>query len=108
MSVKDEFEDRFGPVDEEILVYMHQEWFEKLAKNKGIEQVLTRKNEIELVYSMESSKNIDSQELFMKAYKICKNFKFSYHSLKVHVTLTLSGLEKHPIYYLIDLIKEEN
>ena len=108
LSVKEEFEDRFGKVDEEILVYMYQEWFEKLAKQKGIEQVITKKNEIELVYSMETSKSINSEELFMKAYKISRKFKFSYHSLKFHVTLSLNNLDKHPIYYLIDLLNLEN
>lgn len=108
LSVKAEFEDRFGPSSEEILVYMHQEWFEKLAKKVGIEEVKQNPKEIELIYSMEASKNINSQELFMKAYKISPNFKFSYHSLRVHVTLSLNKLERHPIYYLIDLINDEN
>ena len=108
LSVKAEFEDRFGPSSEDILVYMYQEWFEKLAKKVGIEEVKQNPKEIELIYSMEASKNINSQELFMKAYKISPNFKFSYHSLRVHVTLTLNKLERHPIYYLIDLINDEN
>ena len=108
LSIKEEFEDRFGLVDEELLIYMHQEWFEKLAKKVGIEQVITKRDEIELIYSIDASKNINSEELFLKAYKISRNFKFNYHSLKVHVTLSLNNLERHPIYYLIDLIKEEN
>ena len=107
LSVKEEFEDRFGRVDEEILIYMHQEWFEKLAKEKGIEEVKQTKTEYELVYSMEASKNINSEELFMKSYKICRNFKFSYYNLRVHVILSLNNLERHPIYYLIDLLKED-
>ena len=105
-EVKAEFEDRFGPASEEILIYMHQEWFEKIAKLKGIEQVKQGKYEIELIYSIEESKNINVEELFMKSYNISSNFKFSYHNLRLHVTLTLNNLEKHPIYYLIDLLNE--
>ena len=41
----------------------------------------------------------------MKAYKISRNFSFNYSNLRFHVTLTLKGLEKHFIYYLIDLFK---
>lgn len=45
LSVKAEFEDRFGPSSEDILVYMYQEWFEKLAKKVGIEEVKTNPKE---------------------------------------------------------------
>ena len=31
-SVKAELEDRFGTLDNDMLVYMYEEWFEKLAK----------------------------------------------------------------------------
>ncbi|MBQ8472499.1 MAG: transcription-repair coupling factor [Bacilli bacterium] len=108
LSIKEEFEDRFGQVNEEILIYMHEEWFEKLAKLKGIEEVKQSKNEIELIYTMDETKKINSEELFMKSYKICRNFKFSYHNLRLHVTLSLNNLERHPIYYLIELINDEN
>ena len=108
LSIKEEFEDRFGQVNEEILIYMHEEWFEKLAKLKGIEEVKQSKNEIELISTMDETKKINSEELFMKSYKICRNFKFSYHNLRLHVTLSLNNLERHPIYYLIELINDEN
>ena len=106
LSVKDEFEDRFGPATDEILTYMHQEWFEKLAKKVGIEEVKQNKNEIELIYTIEASKEINGEELFMKSYKISKNFKFSYHNLRFHITLSLKNLERHSVYYLIELLKE--
>ena len=108
LAVKEEFEDRFGPASEEILVYMHEEWFDKLAKEKGIEELKQSKDSIELIYNIESSKNINGEAMFIKAYKISRNFSFSYHNLRVHITLSLRGLEKHPIYYLIDLLNEEN
>lgn len=107
VSIKNEFEDRFGKVDEEIQIYMYQEWFEKLAKEKGVEDVKTTKDSYELIFSIEASKNINPEELFVKAYKISRNFNFSYHALKIHIKLSLYNLERHPIYYLIDLLKEE-
>ncbi|MBR3660381.1 MAG: transcription-repair coupling factor [Bacilli bacterium] len=106
LNVKEEFEDRFGTPTEEILVYMHEEWFDKLARNKGIEEVKQNKDSIELIYNIDSSKQIDGESMFMKAYHISRNFTFSYHNLRVHVILSLKGLDKHPIYYLIDLLKD--
>ena len=107
LSVKNEFEDRFGKASDEILVYMHEEWFDKLARSKGIETIKQTKDAIELIYDIDSSKNINGEEMFIKAYQISRNFSFSYHNLRIHIMLALKGLEKHPIYYLIDLLKED-
>ena len=104
LSVKEEFEDRFGKVSEEILIYMYEEWFDKLARSKGVEEIKQEKDSIELIYNIDESKNLNGEEMFMKAYKISRNFTFSYHHLRVHVTLSLKDLDKHPIYYLIDLL----
>ncbi len=106
LMVKEEFEDRFGKATDEILVYMHEEWFDKLAKIKGVEEIRENKDSMELIFNIDVSKSINGEELFLKAYKISRNFTFSYHNLRVHVTLSLKGLDKHPIYYLIDLLKD--
>ena len=106
LSVKEEFEDRFGTPTDEILIYMYEEWFDKLARSKGIEEIKQTKDSIELIYNIDESKKINGEEMFMKAYNISRNFKFSYHNLRFHITLSLNGLDKHPIYYLIDLIKD--
>ena len=105
LKVKSEFEDRFGKVDSEIEIYMLEEWFEKLAKSIGIEKSIQTKDKVELTFDIDHSKNINGEELFMKAYKISRNFSFNYSNLRFHVILNLKGLEKHFIYYLIDLFK---
>ena len=106
LSVKEEFEDRFGKVDKEILIYMYEEWFDKLARSKGIENVKQDNDSYELIYSIDESKKINGEEMFVKAYKISRNFSFSYNNLRVHIKLSTKGLEKHAIYYLIDLLKD--
>ena len=98
--------DRFGRVSDEILIYMYEEWFDKLARSKGIEEIKQTKDSIELIYNIDESKKINGEELFMKAYNISRNFSFSYHNLRLHITLSLKNLNKHPIYYLIDLLKD--
>ena len=104
-EVKTEFEDRFGKIDKEIEIYMLEEWFEKLAKEIGIEKSIQTKDKIELIFNMDKSRTINKEELFMKSYKISKNFKFNYSNLRLSVILEFKGLEKHFIYYLIDLFK---
>ncbi len=108
LVVKAEFEDRFGKVTDDILIYMYEELFEKLAKSKGVIDVLEERYQIELVFSIEATKEIDGEALFMKSYQISHNFKFSYHNLRLHISLNLNKLEKHPIYYLVDLLRDSD
>ncbi len=106
LEVKAELEDRFGKISEEIFIYMQEEWFEALAKQVGIEEVFENKDSVELVYSIDASREIDGEELFQKSFTISRDFKFSYHNLRLHIILPFKNLEKHYIYYLIDLLKE--
>lgn len=106
LDVKSEFEDRFGKINDDILVYMHQEWFEKLAKEMGIEKVIQSKKDIKLIFDIDMSKQINNEELFMRSFEISKYFTFNYSNLRLNITLDTRRLEKHYIYYLIDLIKD--
>ena len=49
-SVKAELEDRYGALDNDMLVYMYEEWFEKLAKKVPLVNVWQTKNSIELLF----------------------------------------------------------
>lgn len=42
-KVKSELEDRFGKIDEDMLIYMYEEWFEKLANKLEINHVIQTK-----------------------------------------------------------------
>ena len=43
-AIKDELTDRFGKLDENIIIYMYEEWFEKLASDLGIKNIKQTKN----------------------------------------------------------------
>lgn len=55
-EVKNELEDRFGKVSEDLIIYMHEEWFEKLANKIGIKQIRQTKNFIEITLDKELTK----------------------------------------------------
>ena len=105
LAVKEEFEDRFGKVNEDILIYMYEEWFEKLALEKGVLEIKQTPKEIKLIFSIEASQSMNRQEMFLKAYNISRNFNFTYAGSQICITLILKDLIKHPVYYLIDLLK---
>ena len=105
LQVKDELEDRFGKLEEPLIIYMYEEWFEKLAKKLEIIEVRQSKNSIELIFSEEMSKKIDGEQIFMDATKITPMFRFGVRGPCFAVILDTIRLEKNYIYYLIELLK---
>ena len=103
--VKEELEDRFGQLDEVMTIYMYEEWFEKLAKQVGIYQVRQTKNSIELIFNEAKSKMIDGEKLFLDAFRISPMFRFSMRGNCLSVILDTIKLERHYVYYLIDLLQ---
>ena len=106
ISVREELEDRFGKLDENIIIYMYEEWFEKLAKKVDIKNVHQNKNSIELVFAEKFVKNIDTEELFITAFKITPMFRFLSKGNNLVIVLDIIKLDKHPIYYLTQLLNE--
>lgn len=103
-EVKADLEDRFGKLNETIIIYMYQEWFEKMAKNLGIEKVNQTKNSLELVFSLESTSKIDGEKLFTDAFNITPMFRFKMLNDRLIIVLDTIKLDKHYIYYLVDLL----
>ena len=106
ITVKDELEDRFGKVDEKILIYMYEEWFEKIAKKLEVEKVNQTKNYIELIFSQEISNKIDGEKLFIDAFNISRMFRFQMKSGHLIIILDTIKLEKNSIYLLIELLNK--
>jgi len=104
-EVKEEIEDRFGKVSEDMLIYMYEEWFEKMAKYWQIEKIMKNRNSLELYFSKEMTMQIDGEQLFLDAFKITPMFRFKMTSSRLVIILDLIQLEKHYIYYLIDLLQ---
>ena len=104
-EVKAEIEDRFGKVNEDMLIYMYEEWFEKMAKYWQIEKIQKTRNSLELYFSPEMTMEIDGEQLFLDAFKITPMFRFKMTSSRLVIILDMIQLEKHYIYYLIDLLQ---
>ncbi len=102
LEVKSEIEDRFGTLSESVIIYMYEEWFEKLAKSLDIVQVKQTKNSIELYFSPETSNKVDGEKLFMDAFEISRMFRFQMKSNMLIVILDTTKQEEH---YLITLTK---
>lgn len=105
-EVQADLEDRFGNLDETIIIYMYQEWFEKLAKSLEIEKVNHTRNSLELIFSKEMTTKIDGEKLFTDAFHITPMFRFKMREEKLIIVLDTIKLEKHYVYYLVELLSK--
>ena len=103
-EVKSELEDRFGKINEDIIIYMYEEWFEKLASKVKVSNVHQTKNSIELVFPMDVVSKMDTEELFMDAFRVSNMFRFISRGNNLVIVLDIIKLEKHPVYYLVELL----
>lgn len=105
LSIKEELEDRFGKLDESMIIYMHEEWFEKIAKSLDVIEVRQTRNSIEIIFSEEKTKELDGESIFIEATKISSMFRFAMRGPCFIIILDTIRLEKHYIFYLLELLE---
>ncbi len=102
--IKEELEDRFGKLSEDLIIYMYEEWFEKLAEKLKITKVRQTKNSIELNFIPEVVAKLDIEDIFMEAFYVSNMFRFVSKDNGLCIVLDIIRLDKHHIYYLVSLL----
>jgi transcription-repair coupling factor (superfamily II helicase) len=105
MEVKKELEDRFGSINEKLENYMYEEWFEALAKQLEIKNVIQNDRLIEIEIPENISREIKGDKLLLDASSISRNISLKYHNEKIIITLNLFGLEDNYVVYLVKLLE---
>ena len=103
-EVKNEFEDRFGKIPDTIIIYMYSRWFEHLATSLEISNIKQNRQIIQIVLPEDISMLLNYSSLFLESQKISKNIRFKVIKNNLIVILDLNNLDKHFIYYLIDIL----
>ena len=103
-NVKRELTDRFGKLDDDVIIYMYSEWFEKLATDI-VDKIKVNRNSVDVIFNKNITSKIDGKALFMDVNKLSRMFRFSMKDNSLIITLDTIKLDKHYIYYLIDLVK---
>ncbi len=103
-KVKEELEDRFGKIDNDMEIYMYEEWFTNLCKMLNITNIKKTDRFIEIVLPEELSSNIKGDKLLFETMSISNKFNLKYQHNNIIITLFYKGLEKHYVYYLVKLL----
>ncbi len=104
-EIRKELEDRFGKINEEIIIYMYEQLFEHMASNLNIKNVIQNDKKIEITFEKEITKKINGEKLFIDSLDITKNLRFSLRGDCLTITLDLFNLPKHYIYILVKLLE---
>ena len=102
--VKNELEDRFGRLNDDLIIYMYEEWFEKLASKLKLSKVKQTKNSIEMYFPENIVSKLNTEDIFMDAFYITNMFRFISRGNELIIVLDVIKLERHPIYYLVELL----
>lgn len=105
LEVKNELEDRFGKVDPTMMIYMYEEWFDKMAHQLGIKQIRQTNNFIEITIPKDLTQQLDGEKLFIDVLALSRMFRFGSRGNQLLITLDIVKLDKHFIYYLVDLLQ---
>lgn len=104
IKIKQELTDRFGKLDEDIVIYMLEELFQVNAKKKGVFKVEQLQNVITIYFNNIVSKKQDGAELLSRLFNISSNFEVKYSNNILRISLELKNLKMHFIYYLIKML----
>lgn len=89
-----ELEDRFGNVDDELLIYMYEKIMKTYCKKLDIYKI-DKKNRryLNFVFTKDKSSNVDGMKLFSKA-SAYKYITLTYLNNEIHVLLEIQGRDK--------------
>lgn len=103
--IKKELEDRFGTLNDEILIYMHEELFENKAKQFNIKRIVQTKNSISIHIPSSLTENLNGDQLFLDVCSLTRKFRFGMKNKELIITLDTVTLDKHYIYYLLEMLE---
>ena len=104
VEVEKELRDRFGNFDEKLRVYMYEEWFEKLAEVLHITKVIQNDKIVQIEIPSMAVMKLKFEKIFLQIYNICPKAQLKSLGNIVYITIPLHNLEKHFVYYLVDIL----
>ncbi|CCV65039.1 Transcription-repair coupling factor (Superfamily II helicase) [Paracholeplasma brassicae] len=99
-----ELEDRFGRVDQELIVYMYEKLFKKYCSKLGVEKTIKSKTDLTILLSIEASKQVNGEKLFLATNEIDASIQLGYLHERVSITLIIKQSEKHYLYQFIEYL----
>ena len=104
-EVLSEIKDRFGITNQELELYAHEKYIEKMLIAENIKINENDNLKVVLKITKQSYQNINIEELFIKTMNITTKFNFTYKNDNILITLLKATLDKNYLYYLEELLE---
>ena len=83
---------------------MYSKWLEELANSLNINDITENNLFVEFSLSKSIVDKVDVQNLFVYSNNVTNKVRFNYKNNRLYIKILLSGLEKHFVYYLTDIL----
>lgn len=103
-----EYTDRYGKLNEEILLYMEEKYLEYLLKSKGIETFKELKDEVQLNFDEETTAKINYKSLSQCANQYAPLFMFSLKNKRIIIHINPKDYDTSYIYTLTKFLENIN
>lgn len=97
-KLKKQLIDRFGPIDQELILYMYEKLYKKQSYKMGVEKTKVNKNSVELIINKETSDKMDGMKLFELSNHFDIPVKLGYIRGKVTIEFDLTNETRHWLY----------
>lgn len=104
-SLITEYTDRYGALNQDILLYMETKYLEHLLKSKGIENFKETKDEILVNFDEEITKKINYKDLSHTATKFAPLFTFSLKNNRIFIHVNPKDYQTSYIYTLTKFLE---
>lgn len=106
--LKSEFTDRYGVLDEEILLYMESKYLEHLLKVNDVETFKEEDTCVTLIFSSEKTSKLNFKMIYELSIQLDTKFRLDYDSRrrKVSITINPANYELSYIYKLTEYLEK--
>ncbi|VEU83017.1 transcription-repair coupling factor [Acholeplasma hippikon] len=104
-DLKLELEDRFGQIDLEVLIYMHEKLFKKLSSKVGIEKTVRESDSVRMIFSLDQSEKVDGIKLLYAATNSKTKVSLADKRGHVEVNMITRGHKEHWLYLACELLE---
>lgn len=100
-----EFTDRFGKLNEEILIYIEERYLQTLLRKYEINNLMEATNQVTIIFKKAITKKIDAEKLFINATNISRDIDFEYKNEKLIMKIKKESKSKSWVYKLSKLLE---
>ncbi len=104
-QVINELTDRFGKINDTIMIYINKCYFDSLVNCLGIEEVTENDFKVKMIFSREVSEKFNPQAFMKKVYESGENFSAEYKNKKYYIYLIKIVDQKRWIYNAVDFLE---